>query len=767
MNEKNLKKIFNAINTISPQAVLIFDDTGDIIYANEHASLMLGKTIAELVGMNYLNCVNPDQYEIIRKIMAILEHDTEKTHHKFQLSKGDGFSSDSNLLASTVRDNVGCIEAYIFSIEDITEKTETKNRLIQSEQRFRRIFECGAIGIVLTDPGFRFIEVNPRVCELLGYERNELESMTFLDITHPDDIKKSKTLMKKFYRESGAAPLRIEKRFLKKNKNILWGAVTISMMESDEGVPLYTIGMIEDITEQKNAEESLRNNKKDMKALLDATTDSAYLWDTEGRILTMNETARKRLSKFNDKIRNKTVTELRGTKIFQYFAPDKRAFIKEIKEKALRTSSQVRIRFSMFGRVLDINILPVSDDDGGIRKIAVFSKDITKHKDAEKKIRESEKKFSNLVESMFEGVAIINSKDRVVYFNERIAEVSGFACDELIGRHALDFFDKSHIETLKQMLRRVREHKNFKFEAEALIKDGSWLCLNLSVSPLIDEDGNYQGAQAIISDITAIKNAMRQLNYKAGIESLIARISTSFINLHSDEIDQALENALEQIGHFSKEEKVFLFQSHEDRTKAYYTHEWCAEGIKKSFKKDMKISLSNFSAFKEIIPSSDLIHVPDVTFFPSDDVSDFFVSNRIRAFLVFRLFIKGSFAGFLGFSSSEKKTWSENAISLLKMASVVFTNALDKKQINEKLVDEIMKRLSSREIELLQHLVSGCTWPEDKRLIGKKMDVLPGTLDKFMTRIKSKIMTDDINMITIFLRRQKDFPFYCKKSTKG
>ena len=98
----------------------------------------------------------------------------------------------------------------------------------------------------------------------------------------------------------------------------------------------------------------------------------------------------------------------------------------------------------------------------------------------------------------------------------------------------------------------------------------------------------------------------------------------------------------------------------------------------------------------------------------------------------------------LGFDTiHDTKEWSEDAITLLKMLSVLLVNTLENKKAEKELLDIFMSRLSDREIELLKYLADDYTWPEDKRYLGKKMDVLPGTLDKYYDRIKEKMNLED------------------------
>ena len=81
------------------------------------------------------------------------------------------------------------------------------------------------------------------------------------------------------------------------------------------------------------------------------------------------------------------------------------------------------------------------------------------------------------------------------------------------------------------------------------------------------------------------------------------------------------------------------------------------------------------------------------------------------------------------------------------MLTVIFVNTIESKKAEKELLDILLSRLSDRELEFLKYFAEGHVWPEDKRLIGKKMDVLPGTLDKFLARIREKLNVEDFDKI--------------------
>ena len=139
----------------------------------------------------------------------------------------------------------------------ITELQRAQEALGLSEERFRSIFEQGPIGIALVGADHRFIEVNSAFRRMLGYSEEEFTGMTPLDITHPDDRESSAILMEGLFK-SGIPVCKTEKRYLKRNGEILWASLTASAIRDRNGEPVYRLAMIEDISERRRTEAELR-----------------------------------------------------------------------------------------------------------------------------------------------------------------------------------------------------------------------------------------------------------------------------------------------------------------------------------------------------------------------------------------------------------------------------------------------------------------------------------------------------------------------------
>ena len=138
---------------------------------------------------------------------------------------------------------------------------EVQRVLQESEERFRRIFEEGPLGVALVGKDYRFLRVNRALCQMVGYPEEELTQKTFADITHPYDVRADVELAERLFM-SEIPVYSMQKRYVKKNGGIMWINLTASVIRDHDGEPLYGLAMMEDITEVKrNQEEAFARQK--------------------------------------------------------------------------------------------------------------------------------------------------------------------------------------------------------------------------------------------------------------------------------------------------------------------------------------------------------------------------------------------------------------------------------------------------------------------------------------------------------------------------
>lgn len=163
--------------------------------------------------------------------------------------------------AAPVKDSEGNATGLSGYVQDITVTWKAEQARRESEERFRSMFEQAAVGITLTQLDGKFVEVNQRFAALLGYSAEELTHMRFQSITHPEDLAAELPQLDRLLRGESQT-YTMEKRFLRKNGDVCWSDLTVSLRRNANGAPEQFIAVAEDIAARKQAEADLRSQQQ-------------------------------------------------------------------------------------------------------------------------------------------------------------------------------------------------------------------------------------------------------------------------------------------------------------------------------------------------------------------------------------------------------------------------------------------------------------------------------------------------------------------------
>jgi diguanylate cyclase (GGDEF)-like protein/PAS domain S-box-containing protein len=174
--------------------------------------------------------------------------------------------------------------------QEISSLRLAEQALSESEDLFRSVFEQAAVGITLTRLDGSYAMANHKFAELLGYTAEDLCSLDFHSITHPDDLGPDMAQVNRLL-AGDCKTYSMEKRYLHKNGSYIWCNLTVSLRRDRDGNPLHFIAIMEDITDKKQAERELAQQQQLIEFIIDSLPLNVFLKDESGRYLMFNEEA--------------------------------------------------------------------------------------------------------------------------------------------------------------------------------------------------------------------------------------------------------------------------------------------------------------------------------------------------------------------------------------------------------------------------------------------------------------------------------------------
>jgi PAS domain S-box-containing protein len=192
--------------------------------------------------------------------------------HNFELLARSKSGRLINILFSSKQMKLKGEDCHITTMIDITERKRVEEALSESEERFRKIFEGGPIGMVMANLNTRKIfRANKAFCDMLDYTEDELLQLDFIKITFAGDRERDMAAVINLY-EGRIQKYNTEKRYLKKNGSIIWAALALTKIYSEKDQSFYALAMIEDITSKKMAEEKIQKLNTELEKKVEQRT---------------------------------------------------------------------------------------------------------------------------------------------------------------------------------------------------------------------------------------------------------------------------------------------------------------------------------------------------------------------------------------------------------------------------------------------------------------------------------------------------------------
>ncbi|MBD9551858.1 diguanylate cyclase [Pantoea sp. PNT01] len=393
-----------------------------------------------------------------------------------------------------------------------------KLHITDSETRFRHAMEYSAIGMALVAPQGKWLQVNRSLCDILGYPAEELKRLTFQQITHPDDLSLDLQHASRLL-EGEIDTYTFEKRYFRKDGEIVWARLTVSLVRDGSQEPLYFIAQIIDISELKQSEQVNRRLMERITLANEAGGIGVWEWN----LLT------------GEMLWDKRMYALFG--LAPHESPSYDLWIhllhtadREYAALTVQQAIELRSAFHMEYRVVNAEgqrwvrtqANRLLSKEGRIERMLGICQDITPLRNLNEALFQEKERMAITLDSIGEAVISTDKEMRVAFMNPVAEKMSGLLQEQAAGQplsellHITQGRNGPKVENL--LLCQLPPEKITPSLAEDLVlhtPDGGHIDIHYSITPLRSEAGVEQGAVMVIQDVSESRKLMKRLSYSA------------------------------------------------------------------------------------------------------------------------------------------------------------------------------------------------------------------------------------------------------------
>ena len=403
-------------------------------------------------------------------------------------------------------------DLYARQAAELIERKRAEEALRASEERFRSYFELGLIGMAITSPDKGIIEVNDELCRILGYERSEMLQKTWADMTYPDDLAPD---LVNFERAMAGEidGYTMDKRWIRKDGRIIDSIVCAKCLRRADGSVDYFVGLVQDITDRKKAEASVRKAHERVDMIVNSISDQFFGLSKDWRFNYLNKHAADQV-----KALGKDPADLIGKVVWDEFeyVPNEEAMRRVMSERVLVSDE---LYYEPLGEWVENHMYP--SPDGGL---VTFQRYITKRKRAEEELRRSEAYLAEAQRLSHTASWAWNVFTGDVFWSQELFRIYGVDPEQVKPGYpsVMQYIhpeDRARAQTTFENA--VREEKDYELPYRIVWPDGTIRHVNNLAHPVFDESGKlieYVGTTIDTTDRTRAEARLRE--YEKCVEGL-------------------------------------------------------------------------------------------------------------------------------------------------------------------------------------------------------------------------------------------------------
>ncbi len=369
---------------------------------------------------------------------------------------------------------------------------------------FERAFRHAAIGMALVALDGRWILVNDSLCRLVGYSRPELIALDFQTITHPEDLDSDLQLVRRLL-DGEIESYDLEKRYLRKDGEVVWASLTVTLVRSSTRSPRFFISQIQDITRRKRAE-------SEIEAFFEASPDLLAIASSRGHLEIVNGAWERTLGWSREELTSRPFLDFVHPEDLGKTAQEEAAVYQGAPTPTFK--NRYRTKQGDY-RWLEWSTRPLD----GARLYCVV-RDVTQRVQNEQ-LRHW---LASLVESSADAVIGVDPAGIILSWNAAAEELYGYSAAEMIGRSNDVLIPEGHVNDVREALGAAPPGPAvFQFDSRRCRKNGELIDLNITASRVQADDGQALGWSVICRDVTERKRKSDLLERQAEIYVAIAR----------------------------------------------------------------------------------------------------------------------------------------------------------------------------------------------------------------------------------------------------
>lgn len=420
---------------------------------------------------------------------------------------------------------IAALQQKALSLEtEIEHRQKTERALEESEARFRAMFCQAAVGIAVVDCQGQLLEVNPRLCQMLGRSAESLCAFTCQQLTHQDDWACYQRMLDELSAGTRGEFI-IEKRYSRGDGSWIWVKVSVAPLRDSQGRVDRLLAVVEDIQSKKTAELALRERDERHQLVLIGAEAGIWDWDVPNRRVLYSPRWKEMRGltdadvsdsdeEWSQRIHPEDAPRVWAA-VQAHFAGQTKFFCEEYR---------VRHKKGHWIWVLDRGVAK-RDESGQVIRMAGSETDITERKRAEHELRVSEERIRQLVSLMPAAVYTCDEQGRITFFNRRAAELwgreptLGDLDQRFCGAFKLWLPDGSPLPHEKTPMAAALFHGTSTRNREVIIErpDGSQVTVSVNIDPIVDSSGTRRGAINVFQDITVWKRGQEAMQRLAAI----------------------------------------------------------------------------------------------------------------------------------------------------------------------------------------------------------------------------------------------------------